>query len=49
MGQELLTLYSVQKIRLDAGFEIMDKLGINYFCFHDIDLVEEGKDDIEDI
>lgn len=22
----------------------MDKLGINYFCFHDIDLVDEGKD-----
>jgi xylose isomerase len=32
------------KDKADAGFEIMDKLGINYFCFHDIDLVEEGKD-----
>jgi xylose isomerase len=30
------------KDKLDAGFEIMDKLGIEYFCFHDIDLVEEG-------
>ncbi len=30
------------KDKMDAGFEIMDKLGINYFCFHDIDLVEEG-------
>ena len=32
------------KDKADAGFEIMDKLGINYFCFHDIDLVDEGKD-----
>ena len=32
------------KDKADAGFEIMDKLGINYFCFHDVDLVDEGKD-----
>ncbi|MBP5770781.1 MAG: xylose isomerase [Bacteroidaceae bacterium] len=32
------------KDKMDAGFEFMDKLGINYFCFHDIDLVEEGQD-----
>ncbi len=30
------------KDKMDAGFEIMDKLGIEYFCFHDVDLVEEG-------
>ncbi len=30
------------KDKADAGFEIMEKLGISYFCFHDIDLVEEG-------
>jgi xylose isomerase len=30
------------KDKLDAGFEIMNKLGIEYFCFHDIDLVDEG-------
>ena len=30
------------KDKMDAGFEIMDKLGIEYFCFHDIDLVDEG-------
>ncbi len=30
------------KDKMDAGFEFMDKLGINYFCFHDVDLVEEG-------
>ena len=35
------------KDKMDAGFEIMDKLGIEYFCFHDIDLVEEG-DSIEE-
>ena len=30
------------KDKMDAGFEIMDKLGIEYFCFHDVDLGEEG-------
>lgn len=30
------------KAKVDAGFEIMQKLGIKYFCFHDVDLVEEG-------
>lgn len=30
------------KDKMDAGFEIMNKLGIEYFCFHDVDLVEEG-------
>ncbi len=30
------------KDKMDAGFEIMTKLGINYFCFHDVDLVEEA-------
>ncbi|MBQ6576582.1 MAG: xylose isomerase [Bacteroidales bacterium] len=35
------------KDKMDAGFEIMTKLGIEYFCFHDIDLVEEG-DTIEE-
>ena len=30
------------KAKADAGFEIMQKLGIGYFCFHDIDLVEEA-------
>ena len=25
------------KAKMDAGFEIMQKLGIEYFCFHDID------------
>ena len=30
------------KDKMDAGFEIMNKLGIEYFCFHDVDLVEEA-------
>ena len=33
--------------KMDAGFEIMQKLGIEYFCFHDLDLVEEA-DTIEE-
>ena len=30
------------KAKADAGFEIMTKLGIEYFCFHDVDLIEEA-------
>ncbi|MDE6479793.1 MAG: xylose isomerase [Muribaculaceae bacterium] len=30
------------KNKVDAGFEIMEKLGVEYFCFHDVDLVDEG-------
>jgi len=30
------------KQKLDAGFEFMQKIGIGYYCFHDIDLVSEG-------
>ena len=32
------------KDKVDAGFEFMQKLGIEYFCFHDIDLVEDTDD-----
>lgn len=32
----------IAKQKVDAGFEIMQKLGIPYYCFHDIDLVSEG-------
>ncbi|MBO5613843.1 MAG: xylose isomerase [Prevotella sp.] len=32
----------VAKNKADAGFEIMQKLGIEYYCFHDVDLVSEG-------
>jgi xylose isomerase len=31
------------KDKADAGFEFMQKMGIEYFCFHDVDLVSEGK------
>ena len=27
--------------RMDAAFEFFTKLGVDYFCFHDIDLVDE--------
>ncbi|MBP1676556.1 MAG: D-xylose isomerase [Bacteroidetes bacterium] len=30
------------KDKMDAGFEFMQKIGIEYYCFHDIDLVSEG-------
>ena len=30
------------KQKVDAGFEIMQKLGIGYYCFHDTDLVDEA-------
>ncbi len=30
--------------KVDAGFEFMTKLGIEYFCFHDVDLVPEADD-----
>lgn len=32
------------KAKVDAGFEFMQKLGIKYFCFHDVDLVPESDD-----
>ncbi|MFM7839212.1 MAG: xylose isomerase [Chitinophagaceae bacterium] len=30
------------KDKMDAAFEFMTKLGVPYYCFHDVDLVEEG-------
>jgi len=33
---------TIAKQKADAGFEFMQKMGIEYFCFHDIDLVDEG-------
>jgi len=33
---------AIAKQKADAGFEIMQKLGMSYFCFHDVDLVSEG-------
>ena len=33
---------SIAKNKAEAGFEFMDKLGIDYFCFHDRDIAPEG-------
>ena len=30
------------KKKMDAAFEFITKLGVPYYCFHDIDVVEEG-------
>ncbi len=30
------------KLRADIGFEFMEKLGLEYFCFHDLDIAPEG-------
>lgn len=30
------------KEKMDAAFEFITKLGVPYYCFHDIDLVDEG-------
>ncbi len=32
------------KAKVDAGIEFMKKLGIRYYCFHDVDLVPEDAD-----
>ena len=31
----------------DAGFEILEKLGLDYFCFHDVDLLDEAGADLQ--
>lgn len=31
------------KAKADAAFEFMSKLGLEYFCFHDVDIAPEGK------
>lgn len=30
------------KDKMDAAFEFISKLGVPYYCFHDIDLIDEG-------
>ncbi len=30
------------KLKMDAAFEFITKMGIPYYCFHDLDIVEEG-------
>jgi xylose isomerase len=31
------------KARMDAAFEFITKLGVPYYCFHDVDIVDEGE------
>lgn len=42
-GAEKFTMAHA-KAKVDAGFEFMTKLGIKYFCFHDVDIVPEADD-----
>ena len=41
------TVLERAKKKADAAFEIMTKLGINYYCFHDVDLIDPS-DDVEE-
>ncbi len=41
-GAEKTGTMAHARAKVDAGFEFMDKLGIEYFCFHDADLVPEA-------
>lgn len=33
----------IARAKADAGFELMTKLGIEFFCFHDVDIAPEGR------
>lgn len=33
---------SVAKMKMDAAFEFITKIGAPYYCFHDVDLIAEG-------
>ena len=35
------------KDKVDAGFEILDLLDMDYFCFHDVDLLDEEGADLD--
>ena len=34
--------YKAAKDKADAAFEFITKMGFDYFCFHDFDLIQEG-------
>ena len=34
---------AIYKKKADVAFELMDKLSIDYYCFHDADIAPEGK------
>jgi xylose isomerase len=33
--------------KMDAAFEFISKLGVPYYCFHDVDLIDEGENIME--
>ena len=35
------------KAKMDAGFEFMQKIGIEYYCFHDVDLIDEASNAVD--
>ena len=39
----LIDPMDIARAKVDAGFEFMTKLGIEYFCFHDADIAPEGE------
>jgi xylose isomerase len=41
--QDITNPVELAKAKAKAGFEFMQKLGIEYFCFHDRDIAPEGK------
>jgi xylose isomerase len=36
-------IMELAKLKMEAAFELMEKLNIDYFCFHDRDIAPEGK------
>jgi len=37
------TTIEAAKMKMDAAFEFIEKLGVPYFCFHDVDISPPGK------
>src|SRR5919112_1404214 len=35
------------RVKMDAAFEFISKMGIPYYCFHDVDVVAYGEDVVE--
>ncbi|NNJ88267.1 MAG: xylose isomerase [Eudoraea sp.] len=35
--------FEAARAKADAAFEFITKMGFNYFCFHDFDLIQEGR------
>ncbi len=45
---EKATAVDRAKDKMDAAFEFMTKIGLDYFCFHDVDLVDEEDSNLKD-